>query len=133
MFKLGLLLIFVVVAIIGVVFEILRNKVKSLEHKEWLSMFSAVFIVIGIAFLAVLLIFVPISRYEVKAHIAEHKALQETIEAYRTTEDTDFEKTTISLLVAESNKTLARQQYACKSFFLNIYNPREVLDVKPIK
>ena len=127
----GLLIIFASFIVLAIGFYALKMIVGS-RYEDWPEFIGSVLAFVGVIGLVLALLFIPINRHIVKAAMEEHFVLQETVEAYRMSNDVIYEVTALGLKVAESNMVMARCQYAHGSFFLNIYNPKEVMDVEMI-
>jgi len=93
------------------------------------------FIVIGIAWLAIVLIAIPISLQDNNANIEEFKSVQASLlEARSNTSISEFELATIQKEVIEQNKWLANRKFHANLWLFRIFfQTKKINTLEPIK
>ena len=75
---------------------------------------------------------VPLNQLEIRAKLAEFKAVSTTVATARE-RDADFENATLQLQIIEANQWLARAKYWRGTFLFSIYYPGVIDNAEPIR
>ena len=125
---LGLLLIFIVVAIIATIVAFWAD-----DHNELgitvLSGTMSVVAWIGVIVTPIVWMTTPVS---IKADIAEFQAVKASVENSRSADLSEYERVMVQNKVIEWNVWLARYQYANEHYLIECI-PEEIMALEPIK
>lgn len=131
----GLILIAFGIILLGFLFMWIYKKWEepkcNFDDSWWVAaMTSWVF---GGLFLFILLIVIPIQRFDVKANIQEYEAFKKTVQISRLNELSEYERAAITKDVADWNQWIARAKYYNNTFWFGVYWPNEVDKLEPFE
>lgn len=100
-------------------------------ESELFEILQAIFVVIGLAGLAISIFVLPLQRNYVLSEIQQYEAIRHTVNVSRELEEiTEWERIKLTEDIIEANKNIARFKYYAGHPWFKLYYPEEVLGVE---
>ena len=125
----GLILISIFLVILGAILY------KKNSYDDDLELFGSIFFWVGVVFLFIFLIAIPISRLSLNSDIVAFKSVQVSLDEARSNPvSSGYEAVAIQSEVFEQNKWLAENKFLANKWFFSIFYPTKKLnELEPIK